>query len=736
MLAPLPLLLAFGFVNLPLLGWLAAAAAPILIHLWMRRKYREAHWAAMEYLLAALRRQSRRLHFEQWLLLAVRTLLVVLVVLAVAEPYLERPLLSLAPGGQTHRVLVLDGSFSMAYQSTGQSRFARAKELAREIVESAPAGDAFTLLLMASPPQVVVGTPSPAADEVAAEIEALRQPHTTADLVAAIPLVRKVIETAQRESPRLVRHEVYFLTGLQRAAWVPRLSKAARADHQRQVSRLAEMATLTLIDVGQPAADNLAVAGLRLLTAPAIAGRTCRFEAIVKSFAAQAVGRQTVELHIDGRRVAQRPIDVPAGGEATVLLEYRFDAPGDHAVEVRAEGDALTVDNRRYLAVPVRRSVGVLCIEGRPSGKPFGGACDYLAVALAPGDEPGLSPPVEVEVAAESAILERDLSRYDLVAMCNVAQFTSGETDVLSAYLRGGGSLVFFMGDRVMADRYNRELGPGAKEENRVLPAELGPVVETAEGRLDPLEYRHPMLDAFRGAGHAGLLTAPVGKHLRLTVPEDSPARVVLRLPGGDPLAVEQPVGRSRVVLVATSADTSWTAMPLLPSFVPLVQELLAFCLADRMAGRNVTTGEPLRGTIAAAGGLGSVEVRTPEGERCEVRLTGLGNQRDWTYTATRQSGFYAVRTAGPDEQERLFATNVDTAQSDLAQVGLDRLRSEVWPGIPFEYKTTWQEPERPQTVALRGGPGRLHLALLATALCLLLAETYLAWRFGYQAQS
>ncbi len=736
MLAPLPWLLAFGFVNLPLLGWLAAAAAPTLIHLWMRRRYRESHWAAMEYLLAAVRKQSRRLRLEQWLLLAVRTLLVVFVVLAVAQPFLERPLLGRVPGGHTHRILVLDGSLSMAYQPTEQTRFARAKEIAREMVENAPVGDAFTVLLITSPPQVVVGTPARAGDELAAEIEALRQSHTAADLRALVPRVREVLETAQRESPRLVRHEIYFLTDLQRAAWAPDDSKAAQADLQRQVAKLAEAATLVVIDVGQPMADNLAVADLRLLTAPAIAGRTCRFEANVKSFAAGAVSQQSVELLVDGRRVAQRYVDVPAGGEATVQFEYRFDRPGDRAVEVRAEGDSLPVDNRRYLAVPVHRSVRVLCIEGRPSGEPFGGPGAYLAVALAPNDDRGLSTPVEVEVAPESALMERDLSGYEALALCNVAQFTPGEANVLSAYVRGGGSLLLFMGNLVMPDRYNRVLGPGATKENRLLPAVLGPAVESPKGRLDPLEYRHPMLDAFRGVEQAGLLTTPIDRHVRLDVPERGSARVVLRLPGGDPLIVEQPFGRGRVVLVATSADTSWTPMPLLPSFVPLVQEMLAFCLAGRITGRNTTTGSPLRGIVAAAGGISSVEVRTPDGDRREVRLSGLGNQRDWTFADTWQSGMYAVRTVAPEAQEMLFAVNIDIAESELVQIGVDRLREEVWPGVPFEYKTTWQEPERPKTVSLRGGHGRLHIALLAGALGLLLLETLLAWRFGYQVAS
>ena len=57
-------LFAFGFESLPMLGWLAAAAAPWLIHLLSRRKHRETAWAAMEFLLAAVKRRTRRIRIE------------------------------------------------------------------------------------------------------------------------------------------------------------------------------------------------------------------------------------------------------------------------------------------------------------------------------------------------------------------------------------------------------------------------------------------------------------------------------------------------------------------------------------------------------------------------------------------------------------------------------------------------------------------------------------------------
>src|SRR5437764_4320988 len=80
-------LLAFGFLTW---GFLAAGAGltaiPIIIHLLNRRRFKTVTWAAMEFLLRAMRKNRRRLKFEQWLLLATRCLLVFLLGLALARP--------------------------------------------------------------------------------------------------------------------------------------------------------------------------------------------------------------------------------------------------------------------------------------------------------------------------------------------------------------------------------------------------------------------------------------------------------------------------------------------------------------------------------------------------------------------------------------------------------------------------------------------------------------------------
>ena len=354
-------------------------------------------------------------------------------------------------------------------------------------------------------------------------------------------------------------------------------------------------------------------------------------------------------------------------------------------------------------------------------------------MALTPQSETSARAPLQVEVAAENALLERNLATYDCLFLCNVAQFTASEARALDAYLQAGGCVVFFLGDQVLADRYNRELGiagQGRAGGPHILPARLGSVIDRPQFRLDPLGYRHPILDAFRGRGQNSLLTTPVFKHYQLIPPENSHATTVLALGDGDPLVIEQSVRRGRVVLVGTSAEPSWTAMPLWPSFVPLVQEIVAWCAAGQLEQRNVLAGESFDVLTLSSAGMSSASVQPPDRRKPPVQLHATGDRSALTYADTWQSGIYTVHFGPPADRTQSFAVNVDTAESDLAKIDADDLRSETWPDIPFVYQTSWQDIKGHGVGAAHGAHG-LPVDLLYAALGLALADTLLAWKLG-----
>ena len=80
--------LLFAFLAAPWTALLAAAGAvsiPIVIHLLNRNRFRVVTWAAMRFLLAAQRKNTRRMRLEQMILLGVRILILLLLVLAMAS---------------------------------------------------------------------------------------------------------------------------------------------------------------------------------------------------------------------------------------------------------------------------------------------------------------------------------------------------------------------------------------------------------------------------------------------------------------------------------------------------------------------------------------------------------------------------------------------------------------------------------------------------------------------------
>src|SRR3954454_11940046 len=137
----------------------AAASLPVIIHLINRRRYRVVNWAAMRFLLAAQRQNVRRLRIEQWLLLAVRCAILVLLAIALAAvtPWAETFWQRLMPGGaiaapavsgRTHKVLILDSSLSMTVSGENGTAFDRAQNLAAQLVRNSAGGDGFSVISM------------------------------------------------------------------------------------------------------------------------------------------------------------------------------------------------------------------------------------------------------------------------------------------------------------------------------------------------------------------------------------------------------------------------------------------------------------------------------------------------------------------------------------------------------------------------------------------------------------
>src|SRR6266436_1455705 len=74
-----------GFLTPFMLLGALAVGIPVAIHLFFRSRYRTVPWAAMKFLLTSVEQTSRRLKFQEYLLLQTRILVLVMLALAMAR---------------------------------------------------------------------------------------------------------------------------------------------------------------------------------------------------------------------------------------------------------------------------------------------------------------------------------------------------------------------------------------------------------------------------------------------------------------------------------------------------------------------------------------------------------------------------------------------------------------------------------------------------------------------------
>ncbi len=669
----LPLVLALGFAN-PMLMWgMAAASVPLIIHLLNRRKFREVPWAAMRFLVAAVKKNARRVRIEHWILLAIRTLVIVAVVSAMAKPFLESlgaiPTLA---GHRTHRIVVLDGSLSMGYSDGEGTRFERARALAAQLIKDARQGDAISLLLMGDPPRVVVGDPSPNRDEVQKELHEVVMPHGGTDLAASFTKLDEILEV----SP-ITQKEIVFLTDLQTASW-RRPGAASDGGLKRALARIeARKPRSVVIDLGKAGGENRAVIDLRLGSPVVTVNSPVLVRAVVRNYGPVRKDNVGVRLVIDDALGPVERVDLPVGEDQPVVFNHTFASPGDHLVEVQLDPDPLPLDDRRRIAVPVREQLNVLLVDGHFKTEAFQAETDYLAQALNPGAAPAGAPStIHADVVSEGQLARRELAEYDVVALCNLAQFTTEEVSALDDFLKQGGGVIIFGGDQVVPENYNRLLYADGKG---LLPAEVGPSLGDAVKKesgfeFDPLGFRHPIIESFANqpdAVVAGLTRVKTYQYHKLKLPTGTPAKVVLAFDNGDPAVIESPRFRGTVIQVATTADAGWTTWPLHRSYPPVMEQVVLEAAAGRLAERNVRVGQPLDQALPASGAAAAVLVTIPGGRVVASKLQPAGDVSLFHFEETDLSGSYRVKIGPPLPTEALFAANPDPAESDPSK--LDR---------------------------------------------------------------
>jgi hypothetical protein len=679
---------------------LSGVAVPILIHLFNKRQATTMDWGAMNFLMASITSRKRRILIEEVLLMAMRCMLVALLVLTVARPFLPsqtaipwiivlptmlaasvcaavasamwsqkqaRWLLLLATGlllliaggasameywSQTQRwsgseskdvAIIIDASASMTLKTGEKTNFQQALEEAGELIKARRRGDAFSIILAGAGPEAIVPSPISDGDELQAALDGAEVMGAAMDLSKAVASATECLKRGHASAKAMV-----ILTDGQKLGW--------NVDTAQQwtlaSSGFEQLTTPPLLicrDLPVPSGvDNASVGEITFSRGVIGTDRAVGINVKVFNAGKAQIPAASVELQIDGVIVGtESASDIPTQAARTVYFTHLFDKPGPHVAMARIlRDDDIPGDNASHRVVKVTRKLPVLIVNGNAD------ALDAKMMKLALTPQPGanqkyLVQPTVIPVAR--AVDQGDFNKYRVVALVDAPRLPESVTRSLEKFVADGGGLLIAPGPSAIPDFYNKW-----KDSKRrsFMPAKL------TERRVEPEKPARAAMNTFT---HAALAVAGDSAYSDMDKAAFSAWWRISSRPGGsvggyfntsEPLLVESRKGKGRVIMLAASLGPVDSNLPRLECYVLLMHELTYYLASGPgHLDSGIQAGASIVSELSAPGveeikytpGL-KVSVTTPDGASLEAKSQLKNRTLTLRFDDTLRPGLYNLQ--------------------------------------------------------------------------------------------
>lgn len=649
------------FLNAILLSGLAAASIPLIIHLLNRNRFRVVKWGAMHLLETAFQMQRRRIQLEQILLLLLRCAIPAVLALCLARPVITG-MESLMGAAKTSTVILLDNSYSMDYGGRAGGNYAQARQAAGKIIDELGRGSDVTVLLMAGGVTPLAGGPTFDLSRLSKELAALEGGYGRANLPAALEAASGVLANVQH-----AHQEVVVISDFQRVSWSDD-EAPARARAVELLQKMPFKPRLTLLPVGAGGRDNVSVESLDFNRLVLGVGQPMQVRANLRNFGERAYPDLRVYFRVDGRERAASQISLGANERQQVLFTHAFDTAGSHVIEVFAEADSLEADNSFQASIPVWDQVPVLLVNGDPRAEPLQGETDFLEIALQPfgAARANLADLIVTRIGSANDLTQAVLSHTRVVVLANVRDLSANQLKDLAQFVKDGGGLLVFPGNRINVAWYQRDFAAP----QGLLPAPFAalagsPDASAAPAKIVASHFSHPALELFNDPRNGNLSDGEIKLWYRtVEKTNDASVAVMARLDNGDAFLIEKKFGEGRVIQCVTPCDADWNNLPLRPFYLPLMQRLVTYLASTVFPPRNVEVGKPLVAFFDPSLAGKRATLIDAAGRQHEIPLVAKEARSMAEFTGTQRPGLYKLMAPGADPVH--FVVNTSREESDL----------------------------------------------------------------------
>lgn len=664
-----------------------AAAAPFVVHWLTRPRPAPLPFSTLKFVREAIRQRRSAHRLRDLVILAMRTLAILLIAIAFAGPqWGGRPLVD-SDAGDAVRVVAVDVSQSMAAADGAVEAIERARSVASRYLQYRPGLQANLILIGARPRTVF--------DDFSTNFEALREGLADAN---ALP-ERANVDAALEEAARLLaatdenddrQRELVIVSDFQRAGWSSARFDAIPAGVKIQFERVAPPAPPTNLALTRALARPLGASQDRLL-----------LEATVGNYG-PAPRQAAVEVAL-GDGIYRLSGICAAESETTLSAEAPVRVAGwlwgsARLLDVQ---DALAADDARPLAVHLRGRPQYALVTAERSRT--GVSSSYLlACALAP-DTAGDEASQRVRRVDPAAMDAESLEGAQLVAIVRPGKLSDDAIVRLGSQLRRGRPVLYVASDPTDAQNLDRLAeNAGIDLPVRFVPPPAGSarrdlfLTDVSQDESPFAIFGDSLPAIVRPLRFSGGLATQENAEAGGLLKEATLARY------GDGSAALVVAGADAGELGIVNADLANSNIWKSSAFVPIVDELVQRLLGSARDEESRFPGEPLVariGSTATAAEMtivGDADVAPPSvaGESPFGELEDDGAGGLWTWSVPETPGIYRVIRG--DQTEYVGVVALPPEESDLGTLSADVLQDRVAEGKEV-YVRSRNDPDRPE---------------------------------------
>jgi hypothetical protein len=682
-----------------LLGALAVTL-PVVFHLIRRTARERTEFSSLMLLRPTLPRLTRRSQLEHLWLLLLRCVVLCLLALGFARPFLKHLPPDLPAAGPAKRVLLLvDTSASMRQGNL----WAEACDKAEAVLRRLSSADQATVFTFDRQFESLVSfaqweaTPVGERAGMIRRLLAARSPswaatHLDSALIRAADLLADA-DPDQVPGPRQIvlisdLQEGSRLGGLQPYEW----PKGIEVIQEPVALRTPGNAGLQwAADLGD--ADRPAVGGVRVRLYNGPQSRQEQFQLRWGPTQGGGPGSPAGEVYLPAGQ--SRILTVPAPPTNTPVTRLVLD------------GDTQDFDNTLFILPPDISRLQVVYV-GSDASADSRQPLYYLQNAF--HDTPRQAVRLSVH-PARRPIGTNEVADAALLVVTDVGD--DAQARALHALALSGKSILFTPPSAEAAARLAPLLGLDRVEVDEAKPDQFR--------LLGEVDFRHPLFAPFADARFSDFTKIHFWRHRRVDPAVIPDARVLARFDSGDAAMVEIPIGQGRVVLLTSGWHPADSQLALSTKFIPLLYSLLELSAGVTPSPRAYEVGDRLPVLARDAASEAPALVRRPDGSQ----VTLVAGTR--YYEQTTVPGIYEVDASGVTTR---FAVNLAAAESRTAPLAADEL---VLLGVPSPRPTSSPVPDRLRRVHLQNaeleGRQKLWRWFIVATLAVLLTETWLAGR-------